>query len=103
MQALSDANELDEMMDDLIDAWRRGDTEYMEETLLADMEDYAELNKVIIVDRNIDWTGQIEALLDDKSDYMIIVGALHLIGDEGVPRLLEERGHSVTQMYQAVQ
>jgi len=101
MQALSDGDDLDEMMGAMIDAWRRGDTAYMEETLLSDMQDYVELYKVIIVDRNIDWTGQIEELLDDQSDYMIIVGALHLIGDQGVPRLLAERGHSVTQMHQA--
>ena len=35
-------------------------------------------------------------------DYLIIVGTLHLIGDEGVPSLLESRGYSVSQMRQTI-
>jgi uncharacterized protein YbaP (TraB family) len=100
MQALSEGDEMRDMMDGMIDAWRHGDTTYMEENLLADMQDYPELNQTIVVDRNIDWTAQIEALMDDDDDYMIIVGTLHLVGEDGVPTLLSERGHTVTQLQQ---
>ncbi len=100
MQALSEGAELDELMDTMIDAWRIGDIDYMENTLLADMQNYPELNDVIVVNRNRDWANQIEQLLDDEIDYLIVVGALHLIGDEGVPELLESRGHDVMQLQQ---
>lgn len=98
MQALSEGAELREIMDATITAWRTGDVEFMENELLGDMEQYAELNQIIVVDRNIDWTHQIEALLDDEIDYLIVVGTLHLVGEEGVPDLLEARGHRVTQL-----
>ena len=100
IQALSDGEDMPDMMDEMIAAWRQGDVAFMEESLLSDMQDYPELNRVIVVDRNIDWTNQIEELLDDQADYLIVVGALHLIGDEGVPGLLESRGHQVTQLHQ---
>lgn len=100
MQALREGAELDELMDQMIDAWRLGDIVLMEDTVLADMQDYPELNRTIVIDRNLDWTNQIEDLLDDEDDYMIIVGTLHLVGEEGVPELLVERGHTVTQMRQ---
>jgi uncharacterized protein YbaP (TraB family) len=103
IQALSEGASMREMMDSMIEAWRLGDLEYMEENLLADMQDYPELNRIIVIDRNIDWTNKIEDLLDDKADYLIVVGALHLIGEDGVPGLLESRGHEVTQLYQAVE
>ncbi|MGI9260732.1 MAG: TraB/GumN family protein [Woeseiaceae bacterium] len=102
IQALSEGVELEGLMDTMIDAWRNGDIGFMEENLLADMQDYPELNRVIVVDRNIDWTNQIEDLLDDEIDYLIVVGTLHLVGDEGVPELLEARGHEVTQLQQSV-
>ncbi len=101
MQALTEGVELEGMMDAIIDAWRKGDVQFMEDNLLADMENYPELNRVIVVDRNIDWTNQIEELMDDDIDYLIVVGALHLVGDEGVPELLEARGHEVVQMRQS--
>ena len=102
IQALSEGSEMQDMMDSMIEAWRTGDTEFMEENLLADMENYPELNRIIVVDRNNAWTDTIETLLDDPTDYLIIVGALHLIGDHGVPSLLESRGHSVNQMRQVI-
>ena len=98
MQALSEGADLREIMDATITAWRTGDVAFMENELLGDMEQYAELNQIIVVDRNIDWTHQIEALLDDEVDYLIVVGTLHLVGEEGVPELLEARGHRVTQL-----
>lgn len=100
MQALSEGSAMLELMDGMIDAWRHGDTVFMEENLLSDMQDYPELNRTIVVDRNIDWTAQIEALLDDDDDYLVVVGTLHLVGDEGVPELLSRRGHTVTQLQQ---
>lgn len=102
LQALEDGPEMSAMMDSMIDAWRIGDVEFMENGVLSDMQEYPELNQAIVVNRNIDWTQQIEALLDDDDDYLIIVGTLHLIGEEGVPNLLTARGHTVTQMRQTV-
>ena len=101
IQALADGTEMREMMDGMIDAWRAGDIDYLEENLLADMQDYPELNQTIVVDRNVSWTDSIEDLLDDDIDYMIVVGALHLVGDDGVPNLLKLRGHEVTQLRQS--
>ena len=98
LQTLIDSAELQEIMDDTIEAWRNGDTAFIEETMLADMQRYEELNRVIVVDRNHRWTDQIEAMLDDEQDYLVIVGALHLVGDDGVPRLLEERGIRIRQL-----
>jgi len=100
MQALSEGEAMRELMDSMIEAWRHGDMEFMEDNLLSDMQDYPELNQTIVVDRNLDWTSQIEDLMDDEIDYLVIVGTLHLVGDEGVPELLTGRGHSVTQLHQ---
>ncbi len=100
MQALTDSADLAHLMDDLIDAWRYGDVEFLEENLLADLEDFEELHQAIVVNRNIDWVRQIQALLDDEDDYLIVVGALHLVGDNGVPSLLANRGLEVRQLSQ---
>lgn len=101
LQALAEGPEMRELMDSLIEAWRIGDTAFLEENMLREMQDYPELNQVIVVNRNKDWAAQIEELMDDEDDYLIIVGALHLIGEEGVPRLLLSRGHKVSQLRQS--
>jgi uncharacterized protein YbaP (TraB family) len=98
MSTLTESAKLDDMMDELIDAWRHGDTEFLATGMLDDMAEHEELSKSLVTDRNARWVTQIEALLDDADDYLIIVGALHLVGQEGVPRLLERNGHDVLQL-----
>jgi hypothetical protein len=102
LQTLEDGGRIEELLDQIIDAWRHGDTRYMEQTLLSDMSGYDELYDTIVVDRNRDWVRQIDRLLDDSDDYLIVVGTMHLVGKDGVPQLLKKRGHQVTQMQQTL-
>ena len=100
IQALTESMDLANVMDGLVDAWRYGDVEFLEDNLLVDLQEYDELHQTIVVNRNNNWVEQIQELLDDEDDYLIIVGALHLIGKEGVPHLLSQRGYEVKQLYQ---
>ena len=100
IQALAEGIELHALMDPMIDAWSKGDMTFIADNLLADIEDYPEINQAIVVDRNIDWTNQIVDLLNDNEDYLVIVGTLHLVGDQGVPNLLQSRDYEVKQLRQ---
>ncbi len=100
IQTMSDSTELTKIMDEMINAWFYGDIEFLEKNLLADMQDLEELHEAIVVDRNRNWVEKIQDLLEEKDDYLIIVGVLHLVGEEGVPQLLSQRGHEVTQLRQ---
>ena len=92
LETLREATDIGPMMDGLIAAWRRGDLEFLEANMLSDMQDYPEIYQALVVARNRDWTGQIEELLDDSQNYLIVVGALHLVGDDSVPAMLRKNG-----------
>ena len=98
LQVLTEGASLEDVLDNMINAWRHGDTAYMKNTLLGDMQGHRELYETIVVDRNRDWVLQLQPLLDDADDYLVIVGALHLVGSDGVPQLLKVRGLDVQQM-----
>lgn len=89
---------LEDTIDDLILAWREGDTEALEDGLVSSIASQEELNRALVVDRNRRWVTRILDLLDDDDDYLVVVGAMHLVGDEGVPRLLEDRGTHIRQL-----
>jgi hypothetical protein len=59
-----------------------------------------ELNEALVNSRNRRWAAEISGLLDDDDDYLIIVGALHLVGEQGVPRLLARDGVEIVQLSQ---
>lgn len=98
LSTLTESAELGELMDGLIDAWRRGDVDFLQSGMLDDIEKHPELNKVLVTDRNARWVDRIQDLLDDEDDYLIIVGALHLIGENGVPEQLRANGRAVQQL-----
>jgi uncharacterized protein YbaP (TraB family) len=100
MQTLTESAAIREIMDDLILAWRLGDIDYLEQTLLDDVSGYPELYETIVAGRNRLWVDTIEALLEQEEDYLVVVGALHLVGEDGVPQLLEQRGIKITQMHE---
>jgi uncharacterized protein YbaP (TraB family) len=98
LQTLDQGAALSESIDDMIDAWHRGDTAALEDKLLASIEAQPALHEALLVKRNNRWVETIEAWLDDDRDYLVVVGALHLVGDDGVPALLADRGIGIQQL-----
>lgn len=98
LQSLEEGSKIETIMDEMIAAWRFGDTGYLEKYFLAELQQHRELFNALVTDRNRAWTRQIDELLGDRENYLIVVGALHLVGDEGVPSMLRDRGYQVTQL-----
>jgi uncharacterized protein YbaP (TraB family) len=97
MMTLEDTERLDEQVDDLIGAWRTGDAEALSNLLSEEFTEFPELYRALTEDRNRDWLDDIVDLLDDRDDYLVVVGALHLVGRNSVVDLLRQRGYEVTQ------
>ncbi len=98
IQTLRESLNIEENLDLLIDAWRHGDIDFLEENLLAEMQRYPELYRTLVVDRNEAWVEQIRNLIGEQDDYLIVVGTLHLVGDDGLPALLSEIGITTDQL-----
>lgn len=98
---LKTIDELDEMEDsflDLVDAWKAGDLDELNELLNKGFEDYPALKQSLLIQRNLNWMDEIESFTECNKDYLIIVGAGHLAGDEGLINLLTEKGYSIEQI-----
>jgi uncharacterized protein YbaP (TraB family) len=100
MQTLAEGQEAANVMNSLVDAWRHGDIATLEGGLLQDIRAYPEIYQTIVVQRNENWLAKIIDLLNDDDDYLVIVGAMHMIGESGVPALLRARGYEVNQLRQ---
>ncbi|MFQ5609785.1 MAG: TraB/GumN family protein [Woeseiaceae bacterium] len=102
LYSILEARRLEMMIDDIVAAWRRGDADFVERELLYDMQSYPELHDSLLVRRNHRWVDQIREMLDDQDDYLVVVGAAHLVGDDGVPDLLSNRGVRIRQLHEPV-
>ncbi|MGA2364772.1 MAG: TraB/GumN family protein [Steroidobacteraceae bacterium] len=52
---------------------------------------------MLTTDRNRAWLPVITGLLHEDQDYLVIVGALHLVGKDGIIQLLQQQGFQVVQ------
>lgn len=99
LMSLEDLDETEEIMADMLAAWRSGDNGLLSDMFLADMAtDAPDLYASLLVNRNLAWIPQIELMLEDSDTEFVLVGAAHLIGDQGLIRLLEEKGYQVSQL-----
>jgi uncharacterized protein YbaP (TraB family) len=85
-------------------AWRAGDVATLRDGLAADMKrEYPALYQRINVARNDAWLPKLEACLrgPGNDDTLVVVGALHLLGDDGVVEKLRAKGYAVERICSA--
>jgi hypothetical protein len=52
----------------------------------------------LITNRNQAWIPKLESLIRGKDDALVVVGAGHLVGKEGVVELLRAKGYTIEQL-----
>ncbi len=95
---LADLETMIPLMDELSTKWRTGDVAYVQEIMGSEFDGYPDLYEKLNSARNRAWLPVIEELLEGRRDAMVIVGAMHLVGEDGVVEMLRQRGYTVTQL-----
>lgn len=98
LEALAEIEDLEAGMGRTVEAWRRGDTAYLADELLEELRRYPDLYDRLVTERNRKWAPRIAALLEREGDYLVVVGALHLVGPDSVLALLAADGIAAEQL-----
>jgi hypothetical protein len=97
--ALADLENLDEIFDRLIAAWRKGD----EATLVALIETetreaFPDLYRTLFIERNAAWLPVIEDFIATPEKELVLVGVGHLVGENGLIAALRRKGYEVRKV-----
>ena len=98
-QTLSELDEAETALRAMVEAWRDGELESLSAELLDDFEDFPGLYDTLVLTRNRSWVPALERMLADGQRHLVVVGALHLVGDDSVIELLRARGHAVERLH----
>lgn len=82
-------------------AWRAGDASKLSDEMATEMKrEYPRLYQRINVERNDKWVPRIEQQLTrpGDDDTLVVVGALHLLGADGVVQKLKAKGYRVERI-----
>lgn len=97
-QTLAELEVVETEYDQMIAAWREGDLEALQGMLFREAERYPDLLETFLHARNRAWVAPLEETLKAGRRAMVLVGAGHLGGEEGILKLLEQRGHTVRRL-----
>ncbi|MGE3178181.1 MAG: TraB/GumN family protein [Vicinamibacterales bacterium] len=96
-QSLKDVETETAQVSQLADAWKAGDADTIERILLRETQADRRLYERLVVERNQAWLPQIEALFARRTSSMVVVGAAHLVGPDGLLKALASKGYRLQQ------
>ena len=103
-EALSESKEGRQDVEKLHAAWRAGDISTLWNGMAVDMKrHYPKLYRRINIERNDAWVPKIEQRLKTPGhdDTLVVVGALHLLGSDGVVEKLRAKGYKIERICSA--
>ena len=93
---LGDMPQLNETMTQLRSAWRKGDLATIDQSMRKSTHE--QTYRSLLIERNLNWMPQLHAMLATPATEMVLVGAAHLGGSEGLLYLLEAAGFAVERL-----
>ena len=94
---LKEIDTMEKELTDLLKAWQTGDSAKLEKLLNEAKQDAPVIYKRLVTDRNRQWLPKLEELARGKDNAIVIVGAGHLVGTNGIVELLKRKGYRLTQ------
>ena len=98
---LDEVANIESEIDKMHALWRAGDGDGLFAETGAEMKaDYPALYERLNRGRNLAWLPRLAAMLDDSDsdDTLVVVGALHLLGEDGVVEILRAKGYTVERL-----
>ncbi len=95
--SLEDLDDIQTSMDQMLLAWRTGDNQGLADLFVNDMKEvHPALYDSLLVQRNLDWMPIIESMFADEDTEFVLVGAAHLVGEDGLLSMLERKGYVIS-------
>ncbi|MFT6389341.1 MAG: hypothetical protein ACJAUP_002732 [Cellvibrionaceae bacterium] len=100
VQAIDELEKMSEIMQQTKQAWRQGDNNTLMAVALAPwVDDFPKLYQALLVNRNLRWIPQIKSFMKTSEVEYVLVGALHLVGPDGLLALMKAQGYQVERFH----
>ncbi len=98
-QTLKDIDSLSSQFPEMISSWRKGDSKQLESLFVEPMQkEFDAVYQQLLVQRNAAWIPQIINYLKTSETEMVLIGAAHLVGSDGLITQLKQAGYKITQL-----
>jgi uncharacterized protein YbaP (TraB family) len=99
--AITGSKEREKAFLHMVKAWHQGSLDGLEH-MVETFKTYPLFYKKLLVQRNQNWIPQIETFLREDKNVLVIVGAAHLAGQDGLIALLTDKGYQLERVSYAM-
>lgn len=100
MATVGEWEQLESQLQCMISAWQAGDLAQLQR-IFDDSHYSAKTDELLIYARNRDWANQMASEYYPPGKYLVVVGAMHLLGPQGLPALLSHQGFTLEPLTQS--
>jgi uncharacterized protein YbaP (TraB family) len=95
---MEQADKMQDTVKRIQELWLSGDAEGLDRLTGETLRGPEQVTRALLQDRNPHMADVVERFLRGKEQAFVVVGAAHLVGKDGVVRILEKRGYKVEQV-----
>ncbi len=96
---LKDLDSTQNIFLDMLKYWKNGNSKALNEIVNLEMKaEYPKMYKTLLTDRNNRWMPVVESYFKTPEIEFVLVGAAHLIGEDGLVEQLKRKGYQVTKL-----
>lgn len=98
---LEEVPNIGQLFEKALKTWMMGDADSLSRIMREDEVRYPKLRsqfKKMIDDRNIGMTRKIKEYLKTDKTYFVVVGAMHIGGEQGIVKLLQKKSYTIKQV-----
>jgi uncharacterized protein YbaP (TraB family) len=95
---IEEMHDTEKSVDELVMAWRTGNSGKLAALLSEEFDVAPALYTTLVTARNRRWMPELEKLLKADKNYLVVVGALHLVGKDGLLDLAKAKGIEARQL-----
>lgn len=100
-QTLLELKQSESYFGQILGAWREGDVAKLDKLInmnTGESKLERKLHDLVFLDRNYKMSDKLKVMLEKRKIYFVVVGAGHMVGEEGIPSLLSKAGYKVKQL-----
>lgn len=97
-EALKEWDLIETEFNGLLRLWSAGEADALAQKLYEGFQAYPKVYETLLTERNRNWLPRIASFLSEEKPYFVVVGAGHMVGEEGLIKLLRDKGYRVEQL-----
>lgn len=98
LHTIEELDSMQQLMGQMKSAWKNGEAKKLGDLNNSSYKQFPVIMDKLLNSRNKNWIPHIVKLINGNKDAIVVVGAAHLPGNQGVLKLLEKKGYKALQL-----